>query len=98
MTTTLTSSMPSVTEVRGAAKEYKSGYTLIQALKPSSLALYPNELVLLIGPPGSGKTTLLSLLGCVIYPTEGDVLIADASRWRPIHLSTLLFSHSLNNR
>jgi putative ABC transport system ATP-binding protein len=82
MTTTLPSPVPPVAEIQGAAKEYKSGDTVIQALKPSSLALYPNELVLLIGPSGSGKTTLLSLLGCVIYPTKGDVLIAGESTVR----------------
>ncbi|MFN8394259.1 MAG: ABC transporter ATP-binding protein, partial [Bacteroidia bacterium] len=27
------------------------------------------------GPSGSGKTTLLSLLGCVIYPSEGEVIV-----------------------
>src|SRR3546814_19259318 len=26
-----------------------------------------------MGPSGSGKTTLLSILGCVIYPTNGEV-------------------------
>ncbi len=30
-----------------------------------------------MGPSGSGKTTLLSLLGCVIYPTTGDVWLGD---------------------
>jgi putative ABC transport system ATP-binding protein len=33
------------------------------------------ELTLIIGPSGSGKTTLLSLLGCVIFPTSGEVYI-----------------------
>ncbi len=33
------------------------------------------ELLLIIGPSGSGKTTLLSLLGCVIYPSSGRVVI-----------------------
>jgi len=33
------------------------------------------ELTLIIGPSGSGKTTLLSLLGCVIFPTTGEVFI-----------------------
>ena len=28
-----------------------------------------------IGPSGSGKTTLLSLLGCVLYPTEGHLWV-----------------------
>lgn len=31
--------------------------------------------MLIMGPSGSGKTTLLSLIGCVIYPTEGQVFI-----------------------
>lgn len=30
---------------------------------------------MIIGPSGSGKTTLLSLIGCVIYPTSGEVII-----------------------
>ena len=95
MTTTLPSPVPPVAEIRGAAKEYKSGDTVIQALKPSSLALYPNELVLLIGPSGSGKTTLLSLLGCVIYPTKGDVLIAGQStvRLKENRLAALRLEH-----
>jgi putative ABC transport system ATP-binding protein len=33
------------------------------------------ELLLIIGPSGSGKTTLLSLLGCVLYPTEGRLWV-----------------------
>jgi putative ABC transport system ATP-binding protein len=32
-------------------------------------------MLLIVGPSGSGKTTLLSLLGCVLYPTEGCVCI-----------------------
>jgi putative ABC transport system ATP-binding protein len=30
-----------------------------------------------MGPSGSGKTTLLSIIGCVIYPTEGEVYFLD---------------------
>ena len=31
--------------------------------------------IVISGAPGSGKTTLLSLLGCVIYPSQGKVWI-----------------------
>jgi putative ABC transport system ATP-binding protein len=64
-----------VAALSAASKEYKTGDTVITALQPSSIGLKKNELTLIIGPSGSGKTTLLSLLGCVIYPTSGDVWV-----------------------
>lgn len=41
------------------------------------MELGAGEMLLIIGPSGSGKTTLLSLLGCVTYPTYGEVWIDD---------------------
>lgn len=64
-----------IAEIKGACKEYQTGDTLITALKPTNVQFKTGELTLIIGPSGSGKTTLLSLLGCVIYPTRGDVFI-----------------------
>ncbi len=61
--------------IMGVSKEYKTGDTLITALQPTTFDFMKNELTLIIGPSGSGKTTLLSLLGCVIFPTEGEVYI-----------------------
>jgi putative ABC transport system ATP-binding protein len=61
--------------VKGASKEYKTGDTVITALQPTTFDFRKNELTLIIGPSGSGKTTLLSLLGCVIFPTTGEVYI-----------------------
>ncbi len=62
-----------IAQVRGTSKEYKSGDSIITALQPTDLQLRRGQLTLIIGPSGSGKTTLLSLLGCVIYPTKGEV-------------------------
>jgi putative ABC transport system ATP-binding protein len=67
--------MTIVAEVRGASKEYKTGDTNIVALQPTNAEFREKELTLIIGPSGSGKTTLLSLIGCVIYPTSGEVYI-----------------------
>src|SRR5690606_28817518 len=64
-----------VASLKDAKKEYKSGDTLVTALASSSIDIYSNELTLIMGPSGSGKTTLLSLLGSVIYPTSGEVII-----------------------
>jgi len=64
-----------VAELRGASKKYKTAGGEVIALDKTDLELRKGELLLIIGPSGSGKTTLLSLLGCVIYPTEGCVCI-----------------------
>ncbi len=64
-----------IAELKGAGKEYKTGDQTIVALQPSTLQLQEGELLLIIGPSGSGKTTLLSLLGCVIYPSYGDLWV-----------------------
>lgn len=64
-----------VAALSGSSKEYRTGDTVITALQPSTVQFRKHELTLIIGPSGSGKTTLLSLLGCVIYPTSGDVWV-----------------------
>lgn len=68
--------MEVVASLLGASKEYKTGDTVITALQPTTCEFKKNELTLIIGPSGSGKTTLLSLLGCVIFPTAGEVTVA----------------------
>lgn len=61
--------------MKGAGKVYSVGNQQIVALQPSDMHINQGELLLIIGPSGSGKTTLLSLLGCVIYPTQGNVWV-----------------------
>ncbi len=64
-----------IAELIRASKRFKSGSMEIVALQETDLVLKKGELLLIVGPSGSGKTTLLSLLGCVLYPTEGCVCI-----------------------
>lgn len=68
-----------VAELIKAGKLYKSGDDTITALAETSIGINNNELTLILGPSGSGKTTLISLLGCVIYPTFGEVRILNKS-------------------
>ena len=68
-----------VAELINAEKKYKSGDDIITALAKTSIGINKNELTLILGPSGSGKTTLISLLGCVIYPTSGEVKILGES-------------------
>jgi len=67
--------MEIVAQLKDVKKEYQSGDSMITALDHSNLAIYNQELTLIMGPSGSGKTTLLSLIGCVIYPSAGEVYI-----------------------
>jgi putative ABC transport system ATP-binding protein len=51
----------------------------IVALDGVSLAIEPEEFVVLTGPSGSGKTSLLSLVGGLDWPTSGSVEVDGAS-------------------
>jgi len=64
-----------VVEVRGLTKVYGSGALAFEALKDVDFHADRGEFVMLSGPSGSGKTTLLSILGCVLSPTSGRVVL-----------------------
>jgi putative ABC transport system ATP-binding protein len=64
-----------IAQLNGAGKTYQAGGSELIALHPTDLAINTGELLLIIGPSGSGKTTLLSMLGCVIKPTQGSVMV-----------------------
>ena len=66
-----------IVRVKNVKKTYQSGDTLVTALDTTTEIFNKGELTLIMGPSGSGKTTLLSLIGCVIYPTSGDVFLKD---------------------
>lgn len=59
----------------GVTKTYGSGRTAVAAVKSADLEVAAGERVLVMGPSGSGKTTLLSILGGLLTPSSGRVLI-----------------------
>lgn len=65
-----------IAELRGANKIYETPAGKFTALDKTTLEINEAELLLIIGPSGSGKTTLLSLIGCLIDPTEGELIVA----------------------
>jgi putative ABC transport system ATP-binding protein len=64
-----------VLEGRGVGKVFGQGALAVRALHPTDVAVFRRQVLVVMGPSGSGKTTLLSVLGLVLTPTEGEVLV-----------------------
>lgn len=61
----------------GLTKNYKRGNEIIRALDSVTLTIDPGEFVAVVGRSGSGKTTMLDLLGLLLKPTAGSLVIDD---------------------
>ncbi len=64
-----------VLEASGVTKVFREGSEPVPVLNGVDLTLEPGEIVSLEGPSGSGKTTFLSILGCILTPTSGRVVV-----------------------
>ncbi|HLB68650.1 MAG TPA: ABC transporter ATP-binding protein [Thermoplasmata archaeon] len=64
-----------ILQAMGLTKTYANGEAEVQAVDNVDLALKPGEVTLIMGPSGSGKTTLLFLLGGLLRPTRGRVVL-----------------------
>jgi putative ABC transport system ATP-binding protein len=62
-------------DVRNVSKQFGDGETAVTAVQAVSLEVEPGEVVLIMGPSGSGKTTLLSMMGALLKPSSGSILL-----------------------
>jgi putative ABC transport system ATP-binding protein len=77
-----------VLEALELCKTFREGPQSVTVLQNASLSLERGEIVALEGPSGSGKTTLLTILGCILTPTSGRIVIdgRELDTARPEHL------------
>jgi NitT/TauT family transport system ATP-binding protein len=72
-----------VVSLRNVTKEFGQGGVV--ALESIDLEVKPGELVSLIGPSGCGKSTLLRIVGDLIQPSVGEVIV----NGKPAHQARL---------
>jgi NitT/TauT family transport system ATP-binding protein len=62
----------SVVSIAGLTKSFRTGVTAVTDI---DLEIAPGEFVSLIGPSGCGKSTLLRIIGDLVQPTSGTLLV-----------------------
>lgn len=64
-----------ILELHQVKKSYGSGHQQVDALKETDFLAGRGELIAIIGPSGSGKSTFLTIVGGLLSPTSGEVVI-----------------------
>ena len=80
-TTTTTTATTTALETHGLSKTFGHGELAVTAVRAVDLTVAPGEVVLVDGPSGSGKTTLLLMLGALLEPTAGSVIVDGDDIW-----------------
>ena len=71
--------------IENLSKSFGKGDNKVDVIDNANFSLKKGEFVGLVAPSGSGKTTLLMMLGCVLEPTSGKIVIGEKvvyeNRW-----------------
>jgi NitT/TauT family transport system ATP-binding protein len=66
-------------QIRAISKTFSNGAGEVHSLRNVSFSVEKGSFVSIIGHSGCGKTTLLKIIGALLEPTQGDVLINNKS-------------------
>jgi len=64
-----------IIRITDLVKQFES----LTAVDHLDLEIMEGESFGLLGPNGAGKTTIISMISCLLEPTSGDIVVADAS-------------------
>lgn len=64
-----------IVKVKNLSKTFGVGHTAVKAVRDVSLDVKAGDIILIMGPSGSGKTTLISMIGTLMRPSAGSVMI-----------------------
>ncbi|WCG35289.1 ABC transporter ATP-binding protein [Companilactobacillus farciminis] len=65
----------SVLELKNIIKNYPDGQNINEVLKDVSFQVNQGEFAAIVGPSGAGKSTLLTIMGALLTPTSGQILL-----------------------
>ena len=69
--------MRTILKAENLVKTYRVGKVDVHALRGVSLEVHEGEFIAIMGPSGCGKSTMLHLLGGLLTPTTGRIIIDD---------------------
>ncbi|WP_026570670.1 ABC transporter ATP-binding protein [Sediminibacillus terrae] len=68
--------MNGIVKLENISKVFLDGDRSVEVLKNVSMEIKRGEFVAIVGPSGSGKSTLLSIMGALLTPSSGSIVIS----------------------
>ena len=62
-------------ELNAVTKKYCRGVDEVAALRSTTLTIGANDFMAIVGPSGSGKSTMLCMIGGMLAPTSGKIIV-----------------------
>ena len=64
--------------IRDLTKTFRQGPSEVPAVSGVSFDVHDGEFVAIVGPSGCGKSTILNMIGSLVEPTGGEILVDGA--------------------
>lgn len=80
-----------ILSLKNVVRDFSDGKTMRRVLHATNLDIHPSEFTMIAGPSGSGKTTLLTIMGLILKPSLGDIVLRgeNVTRYSESRLATM---------